>query len=113
MHELSIIQSMLDIAFEQAKNQGASHIYQLNLRIGAIAGVIPEALEFAFTACRAGTIAADAKLEIEWIEARCYCLSCHAEFTPKDWIYICPQCDRLSHQIQQGRELELVSLEVC
>jgi len=112
MHEVSIIQSMLDLAFEQAQNQRATHIHQLNLRIGAIAGVVPEALEFAFSACIAGTIASDAKLEIEWIKARCYCPSCDADFTPLNWVYVCPRCDRLSDQIRQGRELQLVSLEV-
>ena len=112
MHEVSIIQSMLDIAFEQSQSQGANQIHQLNLRVGTISGVIPEALRFAFESCVQGTIAADAKLEIEWIKAICYCHQCHAEFTPHDWVYICPRCDRLSHEIRQGRELQLVSLEV-
>lgn len=103
---------MLDIAFDNAQSQGANHIHQLNLRIGAIAGVVPEALQFAFDACTEGTIAADAKLEIEWVKAICYCPRCHAEFIPHDWVYVCPRCDRLTHEIRQGRELQLVSLEV-
>ncbi|MFM7887984.1 MAG: hydrogenase/urease maturation nickel metallochaperone HypA, partial [Pseudanabaena sp.] len=41
MHEVSIIQSMLDLAFEQAESQGANQIHQLNLRVGAISGVVP------------------------------------------------------------------------
>ncbi len=112
MHEVSIIQSMLDIAFEQAESQGADHIHQLNLRVGAISGVVPEALQFAFDSCTEGTIASDAKLEIEWVKAVCYCPQCHAEFTPHDWVYVCPRCERLTHEIRQGRELQLVSLEV-
>ena len=112
MHEVSIIESMLDIAFNQAKSQGANQIHQLNLRVGAISGVVPEALQFAFSSCTKGTIASDAKLEIEWVKAVCYCPQCHAEFTPHDWVYVCPRCERLTHEIRQGRELQLVSLEV-
>lgn len=112
MHEISIIQSMLDIAFSQAQIQGVNRIHQLNLRVGEIAGVVPEALEFAFASCTEGTIAAGAKLEIEWVKAVCYCPECHAEFTPLDWVYVCPRCDRISHEIRQGRELQLISLEV-
>ena len=112
MHEISLIQSMLDIAFSQAQIQGVNRIHQLNLRVGEIAGVVPEALEFAFASCTEGTIAAGAKLEIEWVKAVCYCPECHAEFTPLDWIYVCPRCDRISHEIRQGRELQLISLEV-
>ena len=112
MHEISLIQSMLDIAFSQAQIQGVNRIHQLNLRVGEIAGVVPEALEFAFASCTEGTIAAGAKLEIEWVKAVCYCPECHAEFTPLDWVYVCPRCDRISHEIRQGRELQLISLEV-
>lgn len=112
MHEISLIQSMLDIAFSQAQIQGAHHIHQLNLRVGEIAGVVPEALQFAFASCIEGTIAAGAKLEIEWVKAVCYCPQCHAEFTPLDWVYVCPRCDRISHEMLQGRELQLISLEV-
>lgn len=112
MHEISIIQSMLDIAFDQAQSQGANHIHQLNLKVGVLSGVVPEALKFAFDACTKDTIAGDAKLDIEWIKAVCYCRQCHAEFSPHDWVYICPRCERLSPEICQGRELQLVSLEV-
>jgi len=112
MHEVSIIQSMLDLAFDRALSQGANHIHQLSLRVGAISGVVPEALQFAFDSCTVGTIASDAKLEIEWVKAICYCPQCHAEFTPDDWVYVCPRCEHLTHEIRQGRELQLVSLEV-
>jgi hydrogenase nickel incorporation protein HypA/HybF len=112
MHEISLIQSMLDLAFSQAKIEGASQIHQLNLRVGEISGVVPEALQFAFRSCTEGTIAANAKLEIEWVKAVCYCPECHGEFTPIDWVYVCPRCDRLSREIRQGRELQLISLEV-
>ena len=37
----------------------------IRLRIGALSGVVPEALEFAFEALRPGTLAEKAELAIE------------------------------------------------
>ncbi len=112
MHELSLMQSTLEIALEYAQNQGAQKICQLNLRVGALSGVVPEALEFAFEACVQDTIAAGAHLKIELVPALCYCENCDREFTPPDPIYACPDCGRISSKLIQGRELQLTSLEV-
>jgi hydrogenase nickel incorporation protein HypA/HybF len=112
MHELSLMESTLEIALENACGQGAQKIHQLNLRVGAMSGVVPEALEFAFDACTQGTIAAGALLKIELVPALCYCQNCDRTFAPPDLIYACPNCGRISSKLLQGRELQLTSLEV-
>lgn len=43
MHELSIALSLVDLAQEEAERLGA-RVCALHLRIGALAGVVPEAL---------------------------------------------------------------------
>ena len=106
------MQAALDLALDHATNQGAQHIHRLQLRVGALSGVVPEALEFAFDLVTAGTIAAGATLELETLPALCYCSTCQAEFQPPDWIYECPRCHQFTAEVRQGRELELVSLEV-
>jgi hydrogenase nickel incorporation protein HypA/HybF len=112
MHELSLMQSTLEIALEYAQNQGAQKIHQLNLRVGAMSGVVPEALEFAFDACVQDTIAAGANLKLELVPAVCYCQNCDRSFAPPDLIYVCPDCGQISSKLIQGRELQLTSLEV-
>ncbi|MGK7873138.1 MAG: hydrogenase maturation nickel metallochaperone HypA [Xenococcaceae cyanobacterium] len=112
MHEVSIMEQTLEIALENARNQGAQKIHRLKMRIGAMSGVVPEALEFAFDVVTQGTIAQGAKLEIETVPVICYCSHCHLEFQPPDLFYECPQCGQLSPQILAGREIELTSLEV-
>jgi hydrogenase nickel incorporation protein HypA/HybF len=112
MHELSLMESTLEIALECAQKQGARKIHQVSLRVGAISGVVPEALEFAFDVCTQNSIAADAKLQIELVPALCYCQDCDREFSPPDFIYTCPQCGKISSKLLQGRELQLISLEV-
>jgi len=55
MHELSIMQSALDQVLEKARQAGASRVHAIRLRIGALSGVVPDALQFAFEALADGT----------------------------------------------------------
>jgi hydrogenase nickel incorporation protein HypA/HybF len=112
MHEVSLMESTLEIAVRSAQQQGATQIHQLTLRVGQLSGVIPEALEFAFEVVRQGTLADQAKMVIESVPALCHCGSCDRDFQPDDYIYDCPRCHQLCSELRQGKELELVSLEV-
>ncbi len=118
-HEVGIIRQTLDIALDRAYTKGASQIHWLKMRIGKDSGVVPEALEFAFDVVTKGTIAEDARLEIETVPVICHCSKCNLDFQPiktiddlNQSIYECPLCGRLSEQILAGKEIELVSLEV-
>ncbi|MBW4621707.1 MAG: hydrogenase maturation nickel metallochaperone HypA [Cyanosarcina radialis HA8281-LM2] len=110
MHEVSIVQKALEIALEQA--QGATKIHALKLRVGELSGVVPEALEFAFEVVVQGTIASEARLEIDRIPVVCHCSTCNLDFQPANLFYECPQCHQISIDIVCGRELEIASLEV-
>lgn len=112
MHEISLMQQVIEMAQGYAAQHQAQTIHRIRLRVGAGAGVVPEALEFAFEAVTHQTLAAGAALEIETVPIRCYCPACDAEFEPDDVIYLCPGCQRLSTDLRQGRDLELASLEM-
>ena len=112
MHEISVMQSALDIAVEHAQRQGAKHIHVIRMKVGALSSVVPESLEFAFDVVAQGTLAEGGKLEIERVPAVCYCPACQIEFEPDGYFYECPRCKGLDVQIRRGRELELSQLEV-
>ncbi len=112
MHEVSLMADTLDIAIEHTKRQGGYKIHWLKMRIGELSGVVPAALEFAFDVVTKGTIAEGARLEIELVPVICYCSKCQQKFQPVDLFYECPQCQEISTDIQQGKEIELTSLEV-
>jgi len=112
MHELSIMEGALAMALEQAKAAGAQRLLCLRLRIGALSGVVPEALEFAFEVLTPGTLAEGAELAIEQVPARFWCASCAREFESNDRFADCPGCHRPSGDLRAGRELELASLEI-
>lgn len=48
MHEVSLMQTTLDLAFNHAAQQGAQQIHWIKLRVGELSGVVPEALTLAF-----------------------------------------------------------------
>jgi hydrogenase nickel incorporation protein HypA/HybF len=112
VHELSIMDSALSLALDQARKAGANRVLLIRLRIGALSGVVPEALEFAFEMLTPDTMAAGAQLAIEHVPARFWCGTCNREFQSDSMLAECPACQRPSADLRAGRELELESLEI-
>ncbi len=106
------MQSALNLALEQARKARASRVHVIRLRIGALSGVVPEALTFAFEALVPGTLAEGAQLAIEPVPARFWCAACTREFQADDLFAECPDCHAPSGELRAGREMELASLEI-
>jgi hydrogenase nickel incorporation protein HypA/HybF len=112
MHEVGIMQTALEAATEAAYSRGAKRIHRLTLHVGRQAGVVAEALAFAFAALAPGTPAEGAELVLETMPAVCHCAACRVEFQPPGDVFACPSCGRLSSDLRQGRELALAAVEV-
>jgi hydrogenase nickel incorporation protein HypA/HybF len=113
MHELSVAMSLVQLADEAARKAEATQVTALYLRIGALSAVVPDALRFSFELAAAGTLVAGARLEIEELPVRIFCTHCGAEADlPNPQFFLCPSCQQPTGRLVQGRELELVSLEV-
>jgi hydrogenase nickel incorporation protein HypA/HybF len=112
MHEVGIMQEGVRMAVETARARQAGRITRLTLRVGAMSGVVPEALQFAFEMVSLGTIAEGAALDILTVPAACWCAACAEEFQCEDFLNECPRCHALSGELRRGRELDLASVEV-
>jgi hydrogenase nickel incorporation protein HypA/HybF len=112
MHELSIMESALSLALERTQTAGGNRVYVIRLRIGALSGVAPDALQFAFDTLVAGTPAEGAELQIDEVPARFWCAACGHEFQAEDMLGECPDCHQPSGDVRAGRELELASMEI-
>jgi hydrogenase nickel incorporation protein HypA/HybF len=113
MHEVSIAQSLLDIAIEGCKKDGYSRIESIKVKIGKASGVMPDALLFAFDAAKIDTIAEKANLIIDEIPVSGVCTSCNNIFSADDqYVIACPHCGKLSLRIDTGRELNIYEMEV-
>jgi hydrogenase nickel incorporation protein HypA/HybF len=114
VHEFGLAVNMIELAEEAARAAGASQIEVIRLEVGALAGVVPEALEFAFQGAREGTLAADATLDVTYLPALCHCAACDADFELDNRFGIadCPTCGTPSADLRQGRELNLRDVAV-
>ncbi len=113
MHELSLMDAVRQQVLEQAARHGAGRITAITLRVGSLAGVEIEALRLAHTVVMADTLAAGSRLEIEAVEAACFCAACEQPFAAHDGCCECPRCGRISRELLRGRELQLASMEIA
>ena len=113
MHELSIALSIVEIASEEAGRLGVARVEAVHVRLGALSGVVKDALLFAWDLACADTPAAGSRLEIEEIPVKIFCTTCAAERTPESPMdFHCPVCGGLSIEVRAGRELEVAALEM-
>lgn len=112
MHELSIATSLADHVVEVARQQGAVRIDEVEVEVGILQQIVPEALEVAFAAVTAGTLAEGAALKLVSVEAVAECRLCERRFEPTIEDYLCPACRRADVRIVEGDDIVLKSV-VC
>lgn len=113
MHELTITQSILDIALRHAKQADAQRILAINLVIGELTGFVDDSIQFYFSFMSENTLAQDARLNFKRIPPRARCHACGAEYTPPNSrIWTCPECEALGGEVIAGREFSVSSIEV-
>jgi hydrogenase nickel incorporation protein HypA/HybF len=109
MHEFSITQSVVEIC---EKNAAGRRVSAVVLEIGALSGVMPDAVEFCFEACVQGTLLEGATLTIERISGAGCCAGCGGEFPVRAYYDPCPACGGYGVAITAGEELRVRELEV-
>lgn len=105
MHELSLIQSLVELVAGSALENGITRVTLVKLMVGEYHGALPGALQFAFSCLAPDTPLAGAELEIEIIPVKLRCSSCGLVFSPAGWSAACPDCGAAPPDVLQGREL--------
>lgn len=112
MHELSIANSILEVALQYAEAARDGRVSQINLSIGSLSCVHRDALLFSFDLITADTPLAGAKLHITDLPIVIYCPTCDClQELPGVQQFRCPVCQTPSADIRQGQELDIVSIE--
>jgi len=109
MHELAIAESVVASVLERT---GDRHVSVVRLRVGRLAGVVPDALTFCFDLATAGTTLRGAALEILAEPARAHCRTCDVDFEVDDSILLCA-CGSADVRLLSGRDLCVASVEVA
>jgi len=111
MHEVSIVNDMFRIVMDVAEKENLSRIDKVHFQLGRMLQVVPEMFRFAFDSAKAGTIADEANLEIEFLPVRMKCTQCGHAFEVKGDEYSCPHCGGVDLDLLQGKELFIKSIE--
>ncbi|MFY9399124.1 MAG: hydrogenase maturation nickel metallochaperone HypA [Desulfomonilia bacterium] len=92
MHEMSLVSSVLDIVEDYASRHRFGRVDTVRLSFGALSGIDPAALRFAFEVLSGETRCRGAALELKVVPARVYCLACGGENEVEGFPADCPHC---------------------
>lgn len=112
MHELGIAASILESVQKMAESHPNGHISKVGVKIGELAGVDRDALQFGFEVLVKDTKWEPLTLELEYIPRMQRCSKCAHEFRMSDFDPRCPLCGDLSTQCISGEELDIAYMEV-
>ena len=112
MHELSIAQSIVELAEREARSHHATSIEELELEIGALAGIEFAALDFALESAIKGSLLEDARIVRQIIAGEGRCGDCENLFPVENLLSPCPVCGSYAVKIVKGKELRIKSITV-
>jgi hydrogenase nickel incorporation protein HypA/HybF len=112
MHEMGIANSILTGVARELERRPGSRAVKVGVRIGELAGVDPDALNFAFEALTLDTQLAGLVLDIEYCAPRARCRDCRHEFEMRNFDLQCPSCENTNAECISGDELQFAYLEV-
>lgn len=113
MHELSIVSSVVDSVIESLAAYPGARVLEVRLRVGALAAVIEDSLQFCYGIATEGTPLAGSLLVVKMLPVLMYCEPC-AELVelPGLQSFTCPRCGQPVGDLRQGRELEIEAFEI-
>jgi hydrogenase nickel incorporation protein HypA/HybF len=112
MHEASIALAIVDEVCERVERERIERVQAVYVEVGALSGVVPDALRFAWDLAAEGSPASGSVLQIERVPLRIRCVPCNAVRTADGTVPVCPQCGTPSSEITGGRELLVRAMEV-
>ena len=112
MHEMSLMESVVEIVCDTARRNGARAVRSVRLDLGVLSHVDPQALVFCHEAVTRGTIAEGATLEINRIAGEGWCLDCEKTVALTERFGACPDCGRHRVQMTAGDEMKIRDMEV-
>lgn len=112
MHELAVAQALVEQVDGVIRQHHASSASRIRVRIGPLAGVVPELLASAFPLAAAGSRMEHAELDLVAAPIRVRCQSCGEETEATMNRLVCNACGDGHTQVVSGDELLLESVEL-
>jgi hydrogenase nickel incorporation protein HypA/HybF len=113
VHEVTVALGLLEGVQATAQEQGIERVTVVHVRIGALSGIVRDALLFSWDVASAETVAEGSELRIEEVPLAVFCERCEDERAPRPGTgLLCPECGIPCPRILRGREMQLVAMEV-
>ncbi|HVO34186.1 MAG TPA: hydrogenase maturation nickel metallochaperone HypA [Gemmatimonadales bacterium] len=113
MHEASIALNLIEAVEQRLESQPEARVAAIHVRVGELAGVSTEALDFAFQCLSVSTPLAGARLVFDVVPLTMACAACGRTSRVEDLVFRCPACGSENTRVSTGRELEVRTLELA
>lgn len=111
---MTLLSSVTQIIAEEMETHGLVRLTRVNLKSGTLAGLVPEAMRFAWDVLTDSGPLMGAKLCVDTVPVHLRCGECQCEFAPEEQAVFaaCPACEaQLGHKVLAGREVYIESIE--
>jgi hydrogenase nickel incorporation protein HypA/HybF len=113
VHELSIVSSIVESVTETLAGYPGARVKEVRLRVGALASVIEDSLQFCYGIATEGTPLAGSALIVKILPVKLHCDVCNKDVEIASLqSFRCPFCEEPVTDLRQGRELEIESIEI-
>jgi hydrogenase nickel incorporation protein HypA/HybF len=110
MHEASIVDSLIGLVRQNLPD--GRRVRRVDVRVGLLTGVSPEAMQFYFEILREDTLGPQAELVVSLEPLQAHCESCGSDHCLTEVAWLCPACGAPALAPRNGDELHLSSFEV-
>jgi hydrogenase nickel incorporation protein HypA/HybF len=112
MHEFSIAKSVIDSVIQEAELRKAHAVLKVELEIGTVSGIVTDALKTAIEALVIDSVLEKTEFVFKSKEGIGRCRQCNKEFPIHEVFDLCPFCGSANQVILQGKELNLLSIDL-
>jgi hydrogenase nickel incorporation protein HypA/HybF len=112
MHELSVTESILEIALRHAQSAHAKKITDIHLVIGQLSSIVDDSVQFYWDFVSQDTSAQGANLHFRRIPAELECLDCEQTVPLAKGELACTNCGGINVKVVSGEEFYLEAIEV-
>lgn len=109
---MSLALRIIEVAESEAIKAAGTAITAIEVEVGLLAGVMPEALTFCLDAASRGSMAEKAAFSFIKIPGMGHCLECRIDITVTDFPAQCPICHGFGVTITNGTELKIRSISI-
>jgi hydrogenase nickel incorporation protein HypA/HybF len=112
MHELSVTESVLEIAIKHAEKAQAIRVTDIYLVIGRLSSIVDDSVEFYWNFITKDTLCEESKLHFKRVPAELICLDCEFKYQLTNELTPCPNCGSARVRVLSGDEFHVESIEI-